>query len=63
MRTRGAKAAASAKKDKKFVKTVMPTVWTTLEDMALMEPDSSLEYMTLLQEKGWLEISKRKAFL
>jgi len=38
-------------------------MWSMLEDMALMEPDNSVEYLTLLQEKGWLEISKRKIFL
>ena len=46
-----------------LVKGQKVSMWTPLEDMALMEPDNSMEYLTLLQEKGWLEISKRKAFL
>ena len=39
------------------------TTWTALEDMALMEPDTSIEYQVLLQEKGWKEINNRKQFL
>ena len=54
--------ASTPKKDK-IRRTAMPTVWSTLEDMALMEPDTSPEYITLLQEKGWMEISNRKKFL
>ena len=37
--------------------------WTPLEDMALTEPDNSLEFQTLLQEKGWQEIVHRRSFL
>ena len=39
------------------------STWSALEDMALMEPDTSVEYQVLLQEKGWKEISDRKKFL
>ena len=46
-----------------LVKGHKVSMWTPLEDMALMEPDNSMEYLTLLQEKGWLEISRRKTFL
>ena len=38
-----AKQAAKSKSQTKK-KTTMPTIWTTLEDMALMEPDTSPEY-------------------
>lgn len=38
-------------------------LWSPLEDMALTEPDTSVEFQVLLQEKGWLEISERRAFL
>ena len=31
--------------------------------MALTEPDTSVEFQVLLQEKGWVEISDRRAFL
>ena len=31
--------------------------------MALTEPDGSLEFQTLLQEKGWQEIVNRRSFL
>ena len=31
-------------------------VWTALEDMALTEPQTSVEFQALLQEKGWHEI-------
>ena len=27
--------------------------WSPLEDMALTEPDTSVEFQVLLQEKGW----------
>jgi len=37
--------------------------WNSLEDMALMKPDNSPEFQTLLQEKGWQEISLRRKFL
>ena len=46
-----------------LVKGLKVPMWTPLEDMALMEPDNSMEYLTLLQEKGWFEISNRKNFL
>ena len=39
------------------------TMWSKLEDMALMEPDTSPEFQTLLQEKGWAEITTRRVFL
>ena len=39
------------------------TLWTPLEDMALTEPDTSLEFQVLLQEKGWQEIVSRRNFL
>jgi len=37
--------------------------WSALEDLALLEPETSVEYQVLLQEKGWLEIKSRRAFL
>ena len=37
--------------------------WSPLEDMALTEPDTSVEFQVLLQEKGWLEIVDRRQFL
>ena len=37
--------------------------WTTLEDLALMEPETSVEYHVLLKEKGWVEIKARRSFL
>ena len=37
--------------------------WSPLEDMALTEPDTSVEFQVLLQEKGWLEIVNRRKFL
>ena len=37
--------------------------WSPLEDMALTEPDTSVEFQVLLQEKGWVEISDRRHFL
>ena len=37
--------------------------WSPLEDMALTEPDTSVEFQVLLQEKGWAEISDRRRFL
>ena len=44
--------AAKAKKGRR-----MPAyVWTALEDMALTEPQTSVEFQALLQEKGWHEI-------
>lgn len=41
----------------------MPVMWSALEDMALTEPDTSVEFQVLLQEKGWLEIVNRRNFL
>ena len=37
--------------------------WSPLEDMALTEPDTSVEFQVLLQEKGWQEIVNRRKFL
>ena len=39
------------------------TVWNALEDLALMEPDTSVEFQVLLEEKGWVEIVNRRNFL
>lgn len=46
--------------DKNHHKVIL---WSPLEDMALTEPDTSVEFQVLLQEKGWVEISDRRAFL
>ena len=40
-----------------------PITWSALEDMALTEPDTSVEFQVLLQEKGWVEIVNRRNFL
>ena len=37
--------------------------WTPLEDLALTEPETSVEFQVLLQEKGWVEIVSRRNFL
>ena len=51
--------AAKAKKGRR-----MPAfVWTALEDMALTEPQTSVEFQALLQEKGWHEVLDRRRFL
>lgn len=38
-------------------------LWNYLEDLALQKPDDSLEFSVLLQEKGYVEIVKRREFL
>jgi len=40
-----------------------PPTWNVLQDLALVKPEESPEFMVLLQEKGWKEIAERRLFL
>lgn len=51
IRTSGDTARMRLVLDPKNRKPVV--TWSPLEDMALTEPDTSVEFQVLLQEKGW----------
>lgn len=53
----------SAYLDKTHKNHATVVTWSPLEDMALTEPDTSVEFQVLLQEKGWVEIVDRRRFL
>lgn len=57
------KASADNNKLENYLKGRPVKMWSQIDDMALMEQDDSPEFQVLLQEKGWVEITERRAFL